>query len=94
MIVSEKEISDTFSFFLKNGNLSDASKKISDQIRDLFYLEKNEITYANINLIVETLEPLGFFDLRNAVKCLSTSLCCSRKTIYNYLHKEKEYENV
>jgi predicted transcriptional regulator YheO len=83
-------IEKTFVSFLENGSLDSASKKISEEMRKLVFSKKEEITYSDISLIVETLKSLGFFDLRNAVESLSSSLACSRKTIYNYLYKERE----
>jgi predicted transcriptional regulator YheO len=94
MQLTKECIEKTFSSFLENGSLDSASKKISEEMRKLVFSKKKEITYNDISLIVQTLKNLGFFDLRNAVEALSSSLTCSRKTIYNYLHKEKENLSV
>jgi predicted transcriptional regulator YheO len=94
MQLTKECIEKTFSSFLDNGSLDSASKKISEEMRNLVFSKKNEITYNDISLIVETLKSLGFFDLRNAVQSLSSSLACSKKTIYNYLYKEKENSSV
>jgi predicted transcriptional regulator YheO len=69
---------------LHSGTLHDAARTIPKAIVELYREQDTEISYDQISVIADTLDEIGFFELRYAVDSLAKALGVTKQTIYTH----------
>jgi len=69
---------------LNSGTLHGAARAIPRAIVELYREQGAVISYDEISLIADTLDEIGFFELRYAVDSLAKALGVTKQTIYTH----------